>query len=115
MKTLRTSGDVLTIIAPSGGVVSGTGYLIGTMFGVAESTQAAGELFAFRIKGKVKLPKAASQAWAICVKVYWDDTAKNVTTTSSGNSLIGAAAEVATSAASGDGIIGYVVLNGITI
>ena len=36
--------------------------------------------------------KATGEAWSVGQAIYWDNTAKNVTTTSSGNTLIGAAA-----------------------
>lgn len=112
MKGARSSGAVLTITCPSGGMTVGVGYLVGTMFGVANSTQLAGEQIAVQLEGKLRLAKATGQAWAtVGAKIYWDDTAKNLTTTASGNSLVGAVGELA---ASGD-VVGYVVLNGITI
>lgn len=48
---------------------------------------------------KVRAPKATGQAWAVLAKVYWDDTAKVFTTTSTSNTLGGYVAEAA---ASGD-------------
>lgn len=111
MKGEMTSGDRITMAAPAN-VTVGVPILFGTMFGIPESTQASGEQVSMRIKGMQKVPKVAAQAWAtVGAKVYWDDTAKNVTTTASGNSLIGCVGKPALSADT----VGYVVLNGITI
>lgn len=91
MKNFVQPGDVLTAIAPSGGVVSGNVYLIGAALGVAATTAAAGQEFEFKVNGVFDVPKAASQAWTLFALVYWDDTAKNFTTTSSGNTKAGIA------------------------
>lgn len=88
MRNFVQQGDVLDAIAPSGGVVSSTAYLIGKAFGVAAASAAEGEVFALAVEGVVSLPKA-SGAITQFAAVYWDDAAKNVTTTSSGNTKIG--------------------------
>ena len=99
-KNLVQDGSILTFLAPSGGVVSGTGYLIGGTFGVANSTAAEGKPFALSLSGVWTLPKAATVTPAPGALLYWDNTAKNVTTTSAGNTLIGVhAAQVAAGAA----------------
>ena len=91
MKNYIKSGDVLTLVAPAGGVVSGTVYLIGTMLVVATATAAENEAFEGRTVGVYDVPKAGSQAWTVGATVYWDNTAKNFTTTSSGNTKAGVA------------------------
>jgi predicted RecA/RadA family phage recombinase len=90
-KNFVQDGNVLDMIAPSGGVVSGTGYLIGSIFGVAIVTAAQTETFALQTTGVWNLPTAsgAGTDWTAGTKVYWDNTAKNVTKTSSGNTFIG--------------------------
>lgn len=88
-------GDVLEAVAPSGGVVSGTAYLFGVMVGVACVSAAETESFSLAVSGVFELPKATSQAWAVGAKLYWDDTAKKFTTTSSGNTAAGNAAKAA--------------------
>lgn len=111
MKGYINDGCVLTMTAPSN-LTKDVPLLIGTLFGIPTHTTASGEQAALVIRGKVKVPKVAAQAWAtIGAKVYWDDTAKNVTTVSTNNFLIGAVAEVAGSADT----VGYVLLNGTTI
>lgn len=91
MKTFVQPGDVLTFTVPSGGCVSGTAYLIGAIVAVAAVTAAQGDRAEFKVNGVFDLPKAASQAWAEGAIVYWDNTAKNFTTTSSGNTKAGVA------------------------
>ena len=90
MKNFVAVGNILTLPAPAA-VASGDGALIGTIFGVAQKAAANGEDVAILVTGVFELPKAASQAWAVGAKVYWDNTAKNTTTTVSGNTLIGVA------------------------
>lgn len=75
-------GDVLDLIAPAGGVVSGTGYVIGNIFVVALGTAAAGEEFRGKTQGVFELPKAATVSPAQGAIAYWNATAKNVTGTS---------------------------------
>ncbi len=91
MKNYIQMGDNLTLPAPYD-VSSGDGALIGTIFGVASTSQLSGEDTSFVRVGVFALPKPGSQAWAVGAKVYWDNTAKNVTTTATSNTLIGAAA-----------------------
>ncbi len=95
MKNFVQTGASLQTTAPAGGVVSGNGYLIGSRFGVAQVSAAAGAIFEHANEGVFSLPKAA-QAMAEGVKLYWDDTAKVVTTTATSNTLIGFQAGVGT-------------------
>ena len=100
MKNFLYEGDTLEFTAPSGGVVSGSGYKIGDTFVVAQVTAAVGVLFNGRVKGVVALPKAATITPAQGVKLYWDDTNKNVTNSASGNTLIGVHASPVSAGAS---------------
>jgi predicted RecA/RadA family phage recombinase len=102
-------GDSLDIPAPSGGVVSGSAYLIGAIVLVAQTTAAQGVTATFRTHGVWRLPKATGAAWTVGAILYWDNTAKNFTTTASGNTKAGYAAKAA---ASGD-TFGEVALNGV--
>ncbi|UVO29919.1 DUF2190 family protein [Bradyrhizobium arachidis] len=90
MKNYIQPGKMVTATAPAGGTVSGTAYLIGSLFGVAATTQAVGEDVEIATEGVFELPKVAAQAWAAAfAAVYWDNTAKNVTNVSAGNTKIG--------------------------
>lgn len=88
MKNYVQDGKAITLTAPSGGVVSGNGYLVGALFVVALHSAAVGESFEARTIGVITLPKA-SGAIAEGVKLYWDNTAKNITTTATNNTFIG--------------------------
>ena len=101
-------GKILTLPAPTGGVVSGTAYLFGALLGVALATAAEGEDCAFAVEGVWTLPKVSAQAWTAGARVYWDNAAKNVTTVATSNTLIGCAA----AAAANPSAEGAVRLNG---
>ena len=109
MKNAILSGDVVPFTAPSGGVVSGTAYLIGSLLVVATVTAAQGEPFNGQVVGIVSCAKVSAQAWAEGAKIYWDNSAKNMTTTSSGNTLVG----VAAAAAANPSATGLVRLDGV--
>jgi predicted RecA/RadA family phage recombinase len=89
MKNFVQPGDTVTVVAPVA-VNSGEGLLVGALFGIATGTAAIGANVEMITKGVVDLPKAAV-AVTQGAKVYWDNAAKNVTTTSAGNTLIGCA------------------------
>ena len=109
MKNYLQLGDNLTLPAPYA-VASGTPALIGAVFGVASTDAAQGDDCAFVRIGVFVLPKPGSQAWSAGQKLYWDATAKNVTSTAAGNTLIGAAASAVGSTAGET--TGSVVLSG---
>lgn len=106
----RQEGDIVPYTAPSGGVVSGTAYLIGAILVVAEVTAAEGVVFNGRVVGIVSYAKVSAQAWTEGAKIYWDNSAKNMTTTASGNTLVGVAAAVAANPSA----TGLVRLDGVT-
>lgn len=106
MKTKVSSGEVLDITAPSGGTTSGVGVLIGTaLFGIAVTTNAQGDTVAVHTTGvfdHAAETHATDQAWSVGDLVYWDNTNKRLTKTSSGNTLVGyAVAAKASTAATG--------------
>lgn len=92
-------GETLDLTAPTGGVISGQAALFGALFGVASTTAAEGQKLAVKVEGVFALPKATGAGLTEGQKVYWDDTAKNITGTASGNTLIGHAVEAAASGA----------------
>jgi len=87
-------GKVLTIPAPSGGVVSGTLKVIGSLVGVPVTDAAEDELFAFDTTGVFEVPKTSAQAWTVGAKIYWT-AGGEATTTATANTLIGIAVAVA--------------------
>lgn len=103
------SGEVVTLAAPYD-VASGAGALVGTLFGVAQTTVLSGASVALATRGEYDLAKVGSQAWTLGAAIYWDNTNKYCTTTSSGNTLIGKCT-VAVGSGSGE-TTGRVRLNG---
>lgn len=94
MKNYVQAGENLTVPAPAD-TLSGEGVLLGALFGVATANAASGQPVTIVRRGVFTLPKVSAQAWTIGAKVYWDAAAGNVTTTASGNTLIGLAVEAA--------------------
>lgn len=86
-------GKVVPFTAPEGGVVGGSFYQIGQIFGRAAATVAAGLTFQLEVTGIVEGTKVASQAWTEGALIYWDDSAKKFTTVDTGNLRIGCAHE----------------------
>lgn len=87
---------------PSGAdVSSGDFIVIGTIGAVAKTDIADGKTGAVHITGVFSVAKA-SGAVTQGQKLYWNSTNSNLTTTASGNTLVGVAAEAA---ASGDATV----------
>jgi predicted RecA/RadA family phage recombinase len=109
MKNYVQPGNTITLAVPYA-VESGDGFLVGAIFGVATGAAANGESVEAALVGVFDLKKVGSQAWAAGDKVYWDNTNKEATKTTTDNTLIGAAVEAVGSGASDT--IGRVRLNG---
>lgn len=108
MKNFSQPGEVVKFTAPYQRN-SGEGALVGAMFGVAVDTVANGVDGQFIVEGVHSLTKATGQTWTQGALIYWDNSAKNCTTTSTSNTRIGCAMQAQ---ASGD-TSGLVRLNGI--
>lgn len=94
MKNFVQNGDNLTLPAPAD-TVSGAGVLVGSIFGVAAISALSGTNIDLVTKGVFSMPKVSALAIQIGDKVYWDNTAKLVNKTASGNTLIGVAVSAA--------------------
>jgi predicted RecA/RadA family phage recombinase len=94
MKNFVQPGRTVTVTAPAD-VASGSIVIVGSLFGVAFANAVSGAAVEIGTEGVFELPKTSAQAWAEGAKVYWDGTAKEATTTVSGNTLIGHAVAVA--------------------
>jgi predicted RecA/RadA family phage recombinase len=94
----KYEGDKVTVLSP-GTVTSGSGVLIGLLFGVALHDAVVNELLTLGVTGVWYLPKATGSALTAGTVVYWDATNSRVTTTATGNKVIGL---VETAAASSD-------------
>lgn len=109
MKNYVQDGTTLPLIAPYD-VASGAGFLVGAIFAVACAAALSGAPVEGKTKGVFDLARVtgASTDWTAGTRLYWDNTAKVITKTASGNTLIGVAL---TAAAIGDAT-GRVRLNG---
>jgi len=83
MNNFLKMGDTITLTAPVGGVVSGNGYVIGSLLVVAAFTAAAGASFEGRATGVFMLPKATGSAWTEGQMLYWDTANNNLVTAQS--------------------------------
>jgi predicted RecA/RadA family phage recombinase len=91
MKNFIQRGDIITVTAPTGGVTSGQGMLVGNLFGVAATTAAEGESVEIATVGVYELPKLMSAVIAAGDRVAWDVTAKQVVLPGTGMVPIGIA------------------------
>jgi predicted RecA/RadA family phage recombinase len=79
MKTYTELGDAQTFTAPTGGVVTGLPYLIGTLMVIATETVAQTLPFVGIVCGVVDVPKNHHEAWTEGLKIYWDVADNNFT------------------------------------
>lgn len=85
------TGDVLNHTAAAD-VTIGEVLLIGKRIAVALANIKLGETGAIRVKGVAIIAKASANVVAQGALLYWDDTAKQLTTTATANTLAGFAA-----------------------
>jgi predicted RecA/RadA family phage recombinase len=93
MKNFVNNGKTIEITLAAN-IASGVALLIGTLLGVSVTSGVIGDVVVFNVEGVYTLPKDASVI-TLGAALYWDDTAKKVTVTASGNTLIGKAWEAA--------------------
>lgn len=108
MENYVHDGEVMPLTAPYDRT-SGQGALVGALFGVATVDVLSGVEANFQVLGVVTLNKTSAQAWTQGALIYWDNTNKEATTTSTSNTRIGCAAAAAANPSS----TGNVRLNGI--
>jgi predicted RecA/RadA family phage recombinase len=94
-------GETLTLVAPAGGVVAGSGYVIGSLFVVALTTAAAGATFQGMSEGVFSMTKNAAgsgKAFTAGEAIFWDDDSdKRWDKTGTGFFQCGVAVEAAAS------------------
>lgn len=100
MRNYIQKGDSLTVPMPAA-VVGGEVVIIGALIGVAAGSYAMGEEGVICTEGVFELAKDAS-VFTVGAPVYYDAVAKLVTTTTTDNTLIGAAT---TAALTGDATV----------
>ena len=92
MKNYVQKGENLTIAAPYD-VTSGAFLKSGLIVGVASGDALSGADVDVVTVGIFDLPKVSTDVFAVGAACYWDDTAKLITSTTSGNSKVGIAVE----------------------
>ncbi len=95
MKNYIQEGDVIDVTAPTGGIFSGEGLIVGSLFGVALHAAAEGDALEIATKGVYQLPKASAAVVSVGTRVAWDSTAKNINLPGAGRFPVGIATEVA--------------------
>ena len=95
MRNFVQSGEMLDLVAPSGGVVAGKLYLIGGLLVVASVTADAGVTFSGATEGVFDLDAKSTDTFAPGDPVYWDAATNGgqVTSTATSNTFVGAATE----------------------
>ena len=91
-------GKILNHTASGADIKSGDLIVMGAIAGIAKTDIADGKTGAVHIEGVYSVPKA-SGAVTQGAKLYWNNANSNLTTTASGNVIVGIAAEPS---ASGD-------------
>lgn len=95
-KNFIQPGDQITFVAPTGGVTTGVGVLLGTAFVVALETAIAGASFDGATNGVWSLAKNSTDVWIVGDKIYWDNAnARCTNLPTAGFRLVGYAAAAA--------------------
>lgn len=88
MKSFVQEGGSLSVLAPYD-VASGAGFMVGFLFLVAGNTALSGTAVEGMPEGVFTLKAASADTGSVGAKMYWDNSAKQLTTTSAANTLIG--------------------------
>jgi len=93
MKNYVQKGDTIEVtvadVSDAVDLSSGDGYLLGSLFGVAQHDALIGESVALAVVGVFTLPKTTSQTWTVGEKAYWVAGTGKVSTTAGSNKQIG--------------------------
>jgi predicted RecA/RadA family phage recombinase len=94
MRNYVQPGVSITVTATAA-ASSGDGVKIGNLFGIASGNAAIGDKLVLTTEGVFDMPKPSTNTFDVGALAYWDDTAKLVTSTASGNTRIGLAVTAA--------------------
>lgn len=95
-KNFVKPGRTITLIAPTGGVTTGIGVLIGAIFAIALNTVTVGNSFEATAEGVWDIAKLSTEVWIAGDKIYWDNgNARATNAPTAAMRLIGAANEAA--------------------
>lgn len=88
MKNFVSKGEAIDLVAPYA-VTSGGGMKVGGIIAIAVMDAAIGVTVAGAVTGIFDVPSDTGAAWAVGDVVYWDDTNKVFTKTSTSNTKAG--------------------------
>lgn len=92
MRNYVQAGEVITAIAPAGGIAAGQGLLVGAReFGVATHAAAHNAEVELITRGVVTMAKTSALAITRGALVFWDATNRVVNVTTSGQVAVGVA------------------------
>lgn len=113
MNNFVSDGEILLVTAPYN-ADAGTGVQVGGyVFGVACADLVSGATGQTQTCGVFDLAKVSAQAWTAGDTIYWDNSAKNCTTTASSNLPIGyAVADAANPSSTGRVILQQIGIAG---
>lgn len=91
MKNFIQNGAMITVPAPTGGIASGRGMIVGGLFGIAATNAPEATNVEIATTGVYDLPKAPATVLALGDRVAWDDTAKVIAPSATGLYPVGIA------------------------
>lgn len=112
MKNYIQPGEIIPIVAPSGGFTKGVPKQIGALLVVPTSTALVGVVTNCITRGVIEATKVGSQAWTVGARVYWDAGNSRFTTVAAAHFAAGVAVE-AVGSGSGE-TTGVVRLDGVS-
>jgi predicted RecA/RadA family phage recombinase len=89
MKNFVQAGKTITVVAPYT-VSSGMAVLVGALFGVASFDAVQGAPVEIAREGVFDVAAVTADTATQGAKIYWDNTARKLTTTATNNTLVGA-------------------------
>lgn len=111
MKNFIQNGHMITVPAPTGGIKSGSGMIVGNLFGIAVMDAVEGKNVEIATTGVFDLPKAPAAVFTLGQQVSWDATNNQVVATVTGAYPIG----VVTQAATNGTTMAWVRLDGVSV
>jgi predicted RecA/RadA family phage recombinase len=91
MKNYVQPGDVISAVAPYQRNAGEASILGGSLFGVAVDTVASGSTGVFALNGVYDITKntGAGESYTLGQRLFWDNTNKRITSTSTSNVAVG--------------------------
>jgi predicted RecA/RadA family phage recombinase len=89
MKNMHSTGMTLTHTNGGTAQLSGTGFKVGDMVGYWIRDVAANAVGVLQMEGVIEAACKTTDTPAVGAKLYWDDTAKELTTTATANTFAG--------------------------